>query len=138
MNPKRTPSQKKEWLDFKVFLYGFIRTAVAVRSSEEVATGFDKKFKADESTKIFPFKYPKNRKNYFWMFNLDSNDKITDHFEVKVEGVKKTIKMCVKQKIYWKMKKSIFKNIIELDPNDDKNKDDIIKEINDYNRSITS
>ena len=132
LKKKRKPTTKEEWLDFKVFLYAFMRIRAIISSSVSAVDKFDKKFKYkfSEETFLGPTKFP-NKKSFFSVFSRKNKD----YSDVKIERVKQTIKSCVKTKTYWKNKKKLFKNIIIPELED---KRAISDEINQYNRSITS
>ena len=136
MNPNRTPSKKEEWLDFKVFLYGYFTMAELSIVFVKLLKEFEKKFKYGTNTRHRALKLP-NRKRCWAMFNVDAENKmITEEYvDIKITEVKKTIKLCVNTDIYWETKKNIFKNIIKLDFKD---KTAMSEEVNEYNRSITS
>ena len=126
LKQKRKPTAKEEWIDFKVFLYAFMRIKAIISSSISAVDKFDKKFKAREDTFFGPTKFP-NKKSFFAVFNRKNKD----YSDVKIERVKQTIKSCVETKTYWKKKKKLFKNIIIPDLKD---KRAISDEINQYNR----
>lgn len=130
LKKKRKPTVKEEWIDFKVFLYGFLRLLAIRSSSISAVVKFDKKFKSGKDTFLGAEK-SQNKKSFFSVFNTNNKDSSY----VKIERVKQTIKKCVGMEIYWKTKKKFFKNIIIPDL---KNIRDISDEINQYNRSITS
>ena len=130
LKKKRKPTIKEEWIDFRVFLYGFMRVTAIISSSISAVYKFDKKFKSGKDTFLGPAKFP-NKKSFFSVFSRNNKD----YSDVKIERVKQTIKKCVALKIYWKNKKKLFKNIIIPDLKD---KRAISDEINQYNRSITS
>jgi len=134
---KRRPSVKEEWIDFRVFYYGFLRVLAMNTSIKKALDKFDKKYKSNEQTGIFVDKMP-NRKSYAWVSNFNKKGKPKDLVEEKIENVKKTIAKCVASDVYWKKKKFLFKNIIVPDLNDKNDKNAIIKEIDEFNRSITS
>ena len=136
LKKKRKPTVKENWIDFKVFLYGFMRLTAIISSSISAVDKFDKKFKSGKDTFLTAEKSP-NKKSFFSVFNTTNKD----YSRVKIEGVKQTIKKCIGMKIYWETKKKLFKNIIIPDLKQKRirmNIRDISDEINQYNRSITS
>jgi len=130
LKKKRKPTIKEEWIDFRIVLYGLFRIKAIISSYQIADNKFEKKYKFGKDTYIGPTKFP-NKKSYFVVLNRYTKD----YTEVKIERVKQTIKQCIETIMYWKKKKSLFKNIIEPDF---KNKRTISDEINEYNRSITS
>jgi len=130
LKKKRKPTIKEEWIDFRVFLYGFMRVKAIISASLAAVYEFDKKFKSVDETLMSATKFP-NKKSYISVFNHKKNK----YSDFKIERVKQTIKKCVENNFYWKKKKSFFKNIIIPDL---KNKRAMSDEINEYNRSITS
>ena len=130
LKKSRRPSAKEEWIDFRVYLYGFMRMAAILTSSMSAMDKFDKKFKHGPDTLLGATKFP-NKKSFFSVFSRKNKD----YSDVKIERVKQTIKSCVDAGIYWKYKKKFFKHIVIPDPKD---KRAISDEINQYNRSITS
>ena len=130
LKKERKPTTKEEWIDFRIVLYGLFRIKAIISSYQIADNKFEKKYKFGKDTYEGPVKFP-NKKSYFVVLNRNTKD----YTEVKIERVKQTIKQCIETKMYWKKKKSLFKNIIEPDF---KNKRAISDEINEYNRSITS
>ena len=130
LKKERKPTTKEEWIDYRIFLYGLFRIKAIISSYQIASDKFEKKYKFRIDTLVGPTKFP-NKKSYFSVFNPHTKD----YTDVKIERVKQTIKQCIETKMYWKKKKSLFKNIIEPDF---KNKRAISDEINEYNRSITS
>jgi hypothetical protein len=137
LKKKRRPSVKEEWIDFRVFYYGFLRVSAMQTSLDKALKKFGKKYKTNEQTGIFVGKMP-NRKSYVWVRNFNKKGKTKDFVEEKIENVKKTIGKCIASDLYWKKKKFFFKNIVVPNLNDKNIKNAILKEIDEFNRSITS
>ncbi len=127
---KRKPTIKEEWIDFRVFLYGFMRMKAIFSAVMNAKDKFDKKFKYGEQTLVAATKFP-NKKSFFSVFNRNNNE----YSDVKIEGVKQTIKKCLDLSIYWKKRKYFFKNKIIPEKNDARAFND---EAQEYFRSITS
>ena len=149
---KRKPTIKEEWIDFRVFLYGFMRMKAIFSAVMNAKDKFDKKFKYGEQTLkeelitdkniktnntqnydailVGATKFP-NKKSFFSVFNRNNNE----YSDVKIEGVKQTIKKCLDLSIYWKKRKYFFKNKIIPEKNDARAFND---EAQEYFRSITS
>lgn len=124
---KQTP--KEEWIDFKIFFYGFLRYAVLSKAVKWAEGKFkEEKFEVD-GTFLGAVK-GKNRKSYFQIFNKEKKYK-----EYKFERVKQTIERCVSSSFYWKKKKFYNK---KLHIPDERNKRLINDEIIELNRSVTS
>lgn len=130
LKKKRKPTIKEEWIDFRVFLYGFMRIRAIFKASRKAIGKFDKKFKSSDNTFLAANKFS-NRKSYFIVH--DPNTK--NYSEVKLEGVKETIKECLNYNFYWKKRKDFFKNKIIPKKNDARAYND---EAQEYFRSITS
>jgi len=137
LKKRRRPSVKEEWIDFRVFYYGFLRVTAMQKSIDKALREFEKKYKTNEQIGVFVDKMP-NRKSYVQVSNFNKKSKTKDFVEEKIENVKKTIKKCVASDLYWKKKKFFFKNIVVPNLNDKNNKNAILKEIDEFNRSITS
>jgi hypothetical protein len=127
---KRKPTIKEEWIDFRVFLYGFMRMKAIFSAVMNAKDKFDKKFKYGEQTLVAATKFP-NKKSFFSVFNRNNNE----YSDVKIEGVKQTIKKCLDLSIYWKKRKYFFKNKSIPEKNDARAFND---EAQEYFRSITS
>ena len=127
---KRKPTIKEEWIDFRVFLYGFMRMKAIFSAAMNAKDKFDKKFKYGEQTLVAATKFP-NKKSFFSVFNRNNNE----YSDVKIEGVKQTIKKCLNLSIYWKKRKYFFKNKSIPEKNDARAFND---EAQEYFRSITS
>ena len=127
---KRKPTIKEEWIDFRVFLYGFLRMKAIFSAVMNAKDKFDKKFKYGEQTLVAATKFP-NKKSFFSVFNRNNNE----YSDVKIEGVKQTIKKCLDLSIYWKKRKYFFKNKSIPEKNDARAFND---EAQEYFRSITS
>jgi len=127
---KRKPTIKEEWIDFRVFLYGFMRMKAIFSAVMNAKDKFDKKFKYGEQTLVGATKFP-NKKSFFSVFNRNNNE----YSDVKIEGVKQTIKKCLDLSIYWKKRKYFFKNKSIPEKNDARAFND---EAQEYFRSITS
>jgi hypothetical protein len=127
---KRKPTIKEEWIDFRVFLYGYMRMKAIFSAVMNAKDKFDKKFKYGEQTLVAATKFP-NKKSFFSVFNRNNNE----YSDVKIEGVKQTIKKCLDLSIYWKKRKYFFKNKSIPEKNDARAFND---EAQEYFRSITS
>ena len=137
LQKKRRPSIKDEWIDFRVFHYGFYRIVNMNTAIRKAVKRFDKKYKNNEQAIIIVDKMP-NRKSYAFVSNFNKKGKVKEIEEEKIENVKETIRKCVYSNSYWKKKKFLFKNIVVPDLKDKKNNNIINKEVDEFNRSITS
>jgi hypothetical protein len=136
---KRKPTIKEDWADFRIFLYGFMRMWEIVRSGVKAFDEFGKKFKYDdiindENIVGGTIKSLKNKKSYFVVVN----SKTGEEYELKIEGVKHTIKRCLALKIYWKKRKKFFKDKIFPEKNDKDYATAYNDEAQQYFRTITS
>lgn len=130
---------KEEWLDFRIFLYGLYRIIELKKTIDYCSKEFDKKFKSPKKPFMGPVKW-KNRKSYFMIYDKEREK---DFIEVRLEGVKETIKKCIMNKTYWEQKSKFFPDILKPDfKNRDfmekKFKNLIAKESQEYFRSVTS
>ena len=130
---RRKPTIKEEWIDFRVFLYGFMRMQAIFRASMNAIYKFDKNFKFERDTEgvfVGANKFS-NKKSYFMVHNPNTKN----YSEVKLERVKQTIKKCLDLSIYWKKRKYFLKNKNIPKKDDARALND---EAQEYFRSITS
>ena len=126
----RKQTAREEWIDFKIFYYGFFRFGVLSEAIKWAESKFEDKVLKEEGTFLGAIK-GKNRKSYFHIFN--NKQKIFK--EIKIERVKQTIERCVNTSFYWDKKKLYNK---KLHVPDERNKRLINDEIIELNRSVTS
>ena len=122
---------KEQWLDFRIFLYGFCRIIELKKTIDYCSKEFDKKFKSPKKPFMGPVKW-KNRKSYFMIYDKEREK---DFIEMRLEGVKETIKKCIKFKIYWSQKSKFFPDKLEPKLG---NKTFMANEAQEYFRSVTS
>ena len=137
-NKKRIFSNREKWIDFRIYLYGILRITEMILAMNKAEKEFKKRYKITEKTVIGVNKYP-NRKSYAAMFDIsDREDKINNFSEVRIENVKTTITKCVALPVYWKKKKFFFKETLEVKDIKKLGRNLLLKEIEEYNRSVTS
>ena len=125
---KQTP--REEWIDFKIFYYGYFRFGVLTEAVKWAEKKFVDKGLKEDGTFLGAMK-GKNRKSYFQIFN--NQQKIFK--EIKIERVKQTVEKCVHTSFYWDKKKFYNK---KLHIPDERSKRLINDEIIELNRSVTS
>lgn len=135
---KRKLSRREEWIDFRIYLYGIFRIAEMYKSIRKVNKTFLTRYKPSKNTVTAVNKLP-NRKSYAAAFDIEyKTNKITKYLDVRLKNVKKTIEDCISLPAYWKKKKILFGNILEIKDLKDLSQRERLNEINEFNRSVTS
>ena len=130
---KRKPTIKEDWADFRVFLYGFMRMIQVSTTFLKTNAEFEEKFPTTDDKNVYGgvMKSISNKKGYVHILNV----KTDEYLEIKLEGVKKTIKRCLNMDIYWRKRKHFLKNKNTPKKGDVRAYSD---EAQEYFRSITS